>query len=192
MKLIKPFILWIIVILTTISCEDDTLTHIIYYKDKWAETYYNGTGHSNKVVLDNGSKYRNIVTLDNFTKDAFDIRERFYDNRPNDSIHYWLSFNYLMFSTSCKEVTKSMAVFPNSISSPNWWPDDLKKSFFSINLSRYKFYRCRAVFAGAGLSFFEYFAIDNTTKTGYYWKTLLHDTDEKSIRKCYYAWEDYK
>jgi hypothetical protein len=195
-KLLKPIILGFIVMIATISCDDDSMIlHIIY--DKWEETYYNEPGHSNKValdskkvILDNGSIYISIVTLDNFTKDAFDIRERFADNRSSDSLHSWVSFKYLTFSTNCREVNKDMTVFPNSIISPKWWPDDLKRSIFPRNRSKYKFYRCYAAFAGHGLSFFHYFAIDNTTKTGYYWRTLLAYTS--SIGKYYYPWEEVK
>jgi hypothetical protein len=192
-----------IIIITIISCDNDIADIIgenLYYKYRWQETYYNGTGHSNKVILDsnevlldNGSMYIKILLiLDNITTDAYDIRERFDDNITYRRLYYWLSFNYIMFSTNCKEVNKDMIVFPISISSPNWWPDDLKNSFFPRNRSKYKFYRCRASYAGAGLSFFQYFAFDNITKRGYYWNTLLEYTSEETIKKYYYAWEDFK
>ncbi|MCG6552530.1 MAG: hypothetical protein L7F77_09400 [Candidatus Magnetominusculus sp. LBB02] len=187
-----------LIIISTISCEEDVLMHFIYYKYRWLETRYDGPGHGNKAILDtnydrfdNGSIYTITVSLDNFTKDAVDIRERFNDLRTA-SVHYWLTFNYVTFSNRCKEVSKDMTVFPVSISCPDWWPDDLKKSFFQRDRSRYKFYRCRASFGGAGLSFFQYFAIYNSTNKGYYWRTMLENTDEKRIRQCYYAWEDYK
>lgn len=177
-ELLKLLLVGLIVIVSTIACE----------KDNGVETFYSGTGHTNKVIFDNGSEYRYRVTLDNFTKNAFDIRERFYEN-VYDSLYYWLSFNYTTFSTECTEVNKNMVVFPKSRKSPCWWPDDLKWSFFPRNILKYKFYRCFAGYAGYGLSFFEYFAIDNSTQTGYYWKTMLEDTQKNSIRYYYYEWE---
>ncbi|MCG6552529.1 MAG: hypothetical protein L7F77_09395 [Candidatus Magnetominusculus sp. LBB02] len=179
MKSLNLMVSGLIVILSTIACE----------KDKGLETYISGTGHANEVIFDNGSQRSHRVTLDNFTKDAFDIREYFYNNR-DDSLYYWLTFKYAAFATDCREVDEGMVVFPNSRKSPCWWPDNLKWSFFRIGPSKYKFYRCRAGYAGYGLSFFEYFAIDNAIHTGYYWKTMLEDTYKNSIKYYYYEWED--
>ncbi|KWT86919.1 hypothetical protein [Candidatus Magnetominusculus xianensis] len=196
-KILMPILLWIVVFNTIITCEDEILLHIIDYKDKWVETYYIGIGHGNKVMLDsypykldNGSiQVEILLTLDNVTKNSFEIRERFIDSEIHNRLYYWLSFKYKTFSTNCKEVRKDMVVFPVSISSPSWWPDDLKKSFFKKNRTKYMFYRCRAGYAGYDLSFFQYFAIDNTNRTGYYWNTMLVNTDNKSVRKYYYDWE---
>ncbi|MCG6552535.1 MAG: hypothetical protein L7F77_09425 [Candidatus Magnetominusculus sp. LBB02] len=199
-KFFKPIAFGLIIIVASIACEDEIFTHLTYYKDKWLETYYNGPGHGNKVELvsyplrlDNGSiKVEIFLTLDNVTRDAFNIRERFENSEIHSRIYYWLSFNYKTFSTNCKEVSKDMVAYPISISSPSWWPDDLKKSFFPINRSKYKYYRCRAGYAGYELSFFQYFAIDNATKEAYYWHTMLVNTNEKSINKYYYSWEKHK
>ncbi|WP_420265274.1 hypothetical protein [Candidatus Magnetominusculus dajiuhuensis] len=184
--LLKPIVLCLIVVTTLVSCNE--IMQFVF--GNFEENFYNGTGHGSKVILDNGSEHRYRVTLDNFTKDAFDIRERF--DVPKTSFYYWLSFNYLTVSTSCREVNNNMVVFPNSISSPKWWPNDLIGLFSSTNKSRYKFYRCLASDIGSEYSYFEYLAIDNATKKGFYWKTISEFIGGSEMRNYYYDWENYE
>lgn len=143
-KFLKLIALGFIVMTTIISCSE--ITEIVL--SKWEETYYKGTGHGNQVIIDNNTVDLYVITLDNFTKDAFDIREQYETPKPPYSSYYWLSFNYLTLSTNCRETKKDMVVFPSLILSPKWWPDALKSSLFPIGRSQYKFYCCKAFDVG--------------------------------------------
>ncbi|MBF0487979.1 MAG: hypothetical protein HQK98_07435 [Nitrospirae bacterium] len=159
------------------TCKDDVVEE--YLINVSTGRYFEGTGHSEEVILD-GSDYKFYrLKLDNFTKDAYDILVSSLvigSGQPYwDTPHYWLRFSYETFSTYCTEVDKSKTVMPYILLSPDWWPWELGKHFIptmrSINRSNFKFYRCSISRYRKGYSYFEYFAIDNKTKTGYYWRT---------------------
>jgi hypothetical protein len=191
-ELFKRLIYFVFIILIlSKACEDDIIED--YLTRGWRTTYYNGTGHSGNVILNALYDNSNMIKLDNFTKDAYDITV--YTEAHEDywtSAYSWVSFRYETFSTYCTEVDESKTAFPYSLMSPGWWPDELKKPFFKPirqpNRSRYQFYRCRAYnnFAYRD-SLFEYFAIDNKTKKGYYWKTVRKDKDidNETIKRYY-------
>ncbi|MBF0516513.1 MAG: hypothetical protein HQK97_05260 [Nitrospirae bacterium] len=153
------------------------------------ETYYKGTGHGNRVIFDNKTVHTYVITLDNFTKDAFNIREQY--DVPKTSFYYWLSFNYLTLSTHCSKIGSDVIVFPSRILSPKWWPNALKSSPLQIGRSKYNYYCCKAFDVGDEFSHFEYFAIDNISKKGYYWKTISDFTPAKDMGRCNYDWDNY-
>ncbi len=189
MKILLCSVIFVLIIQR--ACEDDIIRDT-YVNFGWQTIIYKGTGHSDKVILDALYNNSNMVKLDNFTKDAYDIVIFTHDGRDYWKLPYsWISFRYKTFSTYCTEVDESKTAFPYSLISPEWWPDELAKPFFEQNRqpnrSNYKFYRCNAVNYGYRESYFEYFAIDNKTKQGYFWKTIRKDKDmdNETIKRYY-------
>ncbi|MBF0568508.1 MAG: hypothetical protein HQK95_06515 [Nitrospirae bacterium] len=190
-KIFRKLIYIVIIYLVLLkACEDDIISD--YINRGWQTIYFKGTGHSGEVRLDADYDGRNLIKLDNFTKDAYDIM--IFTEAHRDywlDAYYWASFLYETFSTYCTEVDESKTAFPYSLMSPSWWPDELEKPFFEPfrqpNRSNYKFYRCRALNASYRDSFFEYFAIDDKSKKGYYWKTIRkdEDMDNETIKRYY-------
>lgn len=165
--MIKQIIKFVIVLLTWIflfvgslcilafkSCEDDVFIEM--FSAHWHDTYYKWAGHHDKVKLNS------------LTESAFDIRERYDDN---STLSYWLSFKYVTFSTNCKEVDESQTVFPHSIISPIWWPTNLQRTILPRDRSNYKFYLCGTTPDFYIFTLYEYYAIDNKSKKGFYWQT---------------------
>ncbi|KWT88542.1 hypothetical protein [Candidatus Magnetominusculus xianensis] len=191
-SLIRKLIYFVIFILILIkACEDDIIEDY-YIWSGWRTLYFNEPGQSDQVLLNAHYDGTDLIKLDNFTKDAYDIKV-FTKARTKYwlGVYYWLSFRYETFSTYCTEVDESKTAFPYSLMSPSWWPDELQKPFFEPlrepNRSNYKFYRCRAFNVAYRDSVFEYFAIDNKTKKGYYWKTVRKDKDMDNVTiKRYY------
>ncbi|MCG6552532.1 MAG: hypothetical protein L7F77_09410 [Candidatus Magnetominusculus sp. LBB02] len=159
-KMVTVLLTWIFVIVGSLvilafkSCEDDVFLEML--SADWHDAYYRGSGHHNKVKLDN------------LTESAFDIRERYNDN---SALTYWLGFKYVTFSTNCKEVQESQTVFPHSVISPIWWPTNLQRTILPRDRSRYKFYLCEAMSDVYVFTLYEYYAIDNKSKKGFYWHT---------------------
>ncbi|MCG6552812.1 MAG: hypothetical protein L7F77_10825 [Candidatus Magnetominusculus sp. LBB02] len=191
-KIFKIFIkilliLFAILYLITEACRDDV---ILDHGSPRTEIYFEGTGHSSEVILENVPPYHNTknsgkLKLDNFTKDAYDIRlswQHILDDIPYWRVsHYWLSFSFETFSTYCTEDNESNIMLPYILNSPQWWPRELGETIiptiFTKNRSNYKFYLCRVDIPSRGYSYYEYFAIDNKTKKGYYWKTTRGSID---------------
>ncbi|KWT78409.1 hypothetical protein [Candidatus Magnetominusculus xianensis] len=156
------------------------------------ERYFEGTGHCDDVILTGSNIKFYRLKLDNFTKDAYDIVVSSLVEGSGhywDSPHYWLRFSYETFSTYCPEVDESKTAMPYLLLSPDWWPRELGKYFIptmrSINRSNYKFYCCDATRISYGYAYFEYFAVDNITKKGYYWRTMRTNMSEDDIQKYY-------
>lgn len=180
--LLKLLITFIILFLIIYACRDEVIEN--YISTILTERYFEGTGHSSEVVINKWDEHDNL-TLDTFTNDAYDIRvgSRIRGSYQSywDSSYYWLSFSYKTFSTNCKEDNESNIVLPYILNSPHWWPRELGETIIPAilrtNRSNYKFYRCRAEFNSRYYSYFEYFAIDNKTKKGYYWRTTRGSID---------------
>ncbi|KWT86918.1 hypothetical protein [Candidatus Magnetominusculus xianensis] len=119
------------------------------------DRYYEGAGHSNETGVRG------------FPADAFNVRKRInYD----DALVIWLSFDFVTFNTTCREIEESTISFPLHYNCPRWWPTNLQKTLSPINRADYKFYSCGDKFYKPNYIYKEYYAIDNKSKHGYYWE----------------------
>ncbi|MCG6552813.1 MAG: hypothetical protein L7F77_10830, partial [Candidatus Magnetominusculus sp. LBB02] len=130
-KLLKLLLIPLAILdLIAYSCRDDVIEYHISKIP--TEMYFEGTGHSDEVVIDTAPPYdyQNIensgkLKLDNFTKDAYDIRVHSHPILHKDpywvAVHYWLTFSFETFSTYCKEDNESNIMLPYILNSPEWW-----------------------------------------------------------------------
>lgn len=133
------------------------------------DRYYEGAGHSDETGVSC------------FPADAFDIRKRL--NCDSNLIVKWITFKFNNFSTNCKEIGEDMLYFLHPYDSPKWWPANLQKTFFPRDRSEYKFYYCKDNSTYTNLFYLEFYAIDNKSKTGYYWNMPSSDLKHNELKK---------